>query len=151
MNKQSKRAREALDERLSELRPVSRYATPQKGWIRAIRDALGMTRVQLAKRMDITPQSLLGIEESEAQGSVRLDTLRKAAEALDCTLVHVLVPNKPLAEQVDNRARQVALRAIGGVAHSMAIEDQAARADLEERIADFISTSLRDRDLWDDP
>jgi len=31
---------------------------PPKGWIRAIRDALGMTGVQLAKRLHVRPQTV---------------------------------------------------------------------------------------------
>ena len=34
-------ARLHLDERLSALKPESRFAPPPKGWIRAIRDAIG--------------------------------------------------------------------------------------------------------------
>jgi predicted DNA-binding mobile mystery protein A len=90
------KARHRLDERLSPLRPVDRYAVPPKGWVRAIRDALGMTGVQLAKRLGISPQSADAMERSEASGAIKLETLRRAAEALDCTLVYALVPNKSL-------------------------------------------------------
>jgi predicted DNA-binding mobile mystery protein A len=151
MDRTLKRARAALDKRLSQFRPTEQLFPPPKGWVRAIRDALGMSGAQLARRMDITPQSLNGLEQSEASETIRMETLRKAAAALDCQLVYALVPNKPLEDIVAERARAKALEAIGGVSHSMAMEDQTVLGDdLEERIQIFISETLRDRDLWED-
>lgn len=146
------RARMRLDERLATLKPIGRYAVPHKGWIRAIRDALGMSGRQLGKRMGITPQSVAELERSEALGTIRLQTLRRAAEALDCTLVYALVPNASLAEAVEARARKLALRELGRVSQSMALEDQAVHdADIEGRVRAYIEQALRDRDLWDEP
>lgn len=143
------RARDALDKRLNSLRPTDRFAVPPKGWVRAVRDALGMTGSQLADRLDVTPQSLSDLERSEAAGTIRLDTLRRAAAAMDCALVYALVPRHPLAETVRRRARAVALREIGGIGHSMAMEDQAVLDDeLEARIDRFVADTLKDRDLW---
>ena len=151
MDRTLKRARIALDKRLNGVRPTELMASPPKGWVRAIRDALGMSGAQLARRMVITPQSLNGLEQSEASETIRLETLRRAAAALDCQLVYALVPNKPLEDMVAERARAKALEAIGGVSHSMAMEDQKVLGDdLEERIQIFISETLRDRDLWED-
>ena len=76
--------------------------------------------------------------------------MQKAAAALDCELVYALVPRKPLEEIVQDRARMIALRELGGIAHSMGLEDQAVPDELEERINRFIEQSLRDRDLWDE-
>src|SRR4029079_14724254 len=92
------RARQRLDERLAPLEPADRFRPPPKGWIRAIRDALGMTGVQLASRLGVRPQTLNLIEKSEAEGTIQLKTLRRAAEALDCTLVYALVPKGSLEE-----------------------------------------------------
>lgn len=151
MDRTLKRAREALDKRLSPLRPADRFAPPPKGWVRAIRDALGMSGAQLARRMDVSPQAVAALEQSEASESARLETLRRAAAALDCQLVYALVPNAPLQEAVAVKAREKALETIGGVAHSMAMEDQRVADDnLEERIAIFIAETLRERDLWED-
>jgi predicted DNA-binding mobile mystery protein A len=151
MNRTLKRAREVLDKRLSPLRPADRFAPPPKGWVRAIRDALGMSGAQLARRMHVSPQAAAALEQSEASGTVRLETLRKAAAALDCQLVYALVPNAQFEVTVASRARAKALEMIGGVAHSMAMENQQVMNDnLEERIAIFVAETLRDRDLWDE-
>ena len=76
------------------------YAVPPKGWIKAIREALGVTGVQFAKRLLVRPQSVDALEKSEANDSIKLEALRRAAEALDCTLVYALVPNTSLGEAV---------------------------------------------------
>src|SRR3546814_3344955 len=104
------RARARLDDRLRSLRPTQRYAVPPRGWLRAIRDALGMSGRQLGKRLGITPQSVAELERSETLGTIQLKTLRRAAEALDCTLVYALVPNAFLAATVEARDRTVARR-----------------------------------------
>ena len=57
-------------------------ARPARGWVAAIRSALGMTTRQLAARLRIRQPSLLAIEKSEVAGTVSLNTLRRAAEAL---------------------------------------------------------------------
>ncbi len=150
MNKALRRARIALDGRLAPLRPSGRFVAPPKGWIRAIRDAIGMSGAQLARRMSITPQSVVDLEKSEVAATVRLATLRKAAYALDCTLVYALVPNQPLEEIVQRRARQIASHELGGVAHTMSLENQSVpNDDLDTRIQEFVDNTLRDRDLWD--
>lgn len=144
------RAREALDSRLGELRPTDQYLAPPKGWIRAIRDAIGMTRPQLARRMGIKPQSVEAMEKSEGAAKIQLETLRRAADALDCNLVYALVPRHGLQQVVEERARKIALNHLSRVSHTMALEDQAVgNDDLETRIRDFVESSLRERDIWD--
>jgi predicted DNA-binding mobile mystery protein A len=151
-NETNSRARQRLDERLSFLKPADRLRTPPKGWIRAIRDALGMTGVQYAARLKIRPQSLETLERSEATGAIQLKTLRRAAEALDCTLVYALVPNASLEEAVRARARKIAVRDLGRVAHTMKLEAQSTGdANLEARIEAYIRDQLKARDLWNEP
>jgi predicted DNA-binding mobile mystery protein A len=151
-NDTRQRARQRLDERLVALKPEERFRPPPKGWTRAIRDALGMTGVQFAKRLGIRPQSVEALENSEANGSIGLKTLRRAAEALDCTLVYALVPNKSLEQAVDDRARKIATRDLGRVAHTMKLEAQeTGDANLEARIEAYIRDVLKVRDLWNEP
>lgn len=143
------RARERLDSKLASIKPIERFAMPPKGWVRAIRDAIGMTGTQLARRLGMTAQGIVSLERSEASGKIQLNTLRRAAEAMDCILVYALVPKTSLTEMVDRRARDIALRALRRVSHSMALEDQQVDRDLEKRVQTYIDTALRDRDLWE--
>lgn len=150
-NETRARARQRLDERLQTLRPVDRFRPPPKGWVRAIRDALGMTGVQFASRLKIRPQSVEALEHSEATGAIQLKTLRRAAEALDCTVVYALVPNSSLEDAMRARARKMALRDLGRVTHTMKLEAQeTGDRNLEARIERYIR-DLKERDLWNEP
>jgi predicted DNA-binding mobile mystery protein A len=145
------RARQKLDERLLPLKPEERLRAPPKGWVRAIRDALGMSGVQFAKRLKIRPQSVEALEKSEASGSIQLQTLRRAAKALDCTVVYALVPNTSLENVIQDRARKIAIRDLGRVAHTMKLEAQeTGNANLEARINAYIIDVLKERDIWNE-
>ncbi len=110
-----------------------------------------MTGVQLAKRLKIRPQSVETLEKSEANGSIQLQTLRRAAKALDCTLVYALVPSTSLEGAVQDRARKIAVRDLGRIAHTMKLEAQeTGNANLEARINAYIRDVLKERDLWNE-
>ena len=143
-------ARQRLDERLLAFKPESLFAVPPRGWVRAIRDALGMSALQLSKRLGMRPQSVADLEKSEAHGTVQLNTLRKAAEALDCTLIYALVPNASLDDAVRIRAREIARKELARIGHTMDLEAQGlSQAEREEQIDTYVREHLRDRDLWE--
>jgi predicted DNA-binding mobile mystery protein A len=147
-----RRARQRLDERFGPLKPAERFRAPPKGWVRAMRDALGMSGVQFARRLGVRPQSVEALEASEANGTIQLKTLRRAAEALDCSLVYMVVPNDSLEAAVRARARKIALRDLGRVAHTMRLEAQETEdADLEARVEAYIRENIKERDLWNEP
>jgi len=142
-----------LDKRFTALRPLAKSARPPKGWLRAVRDALGMTTSQFAKRLGVSQPRIVELEHSEVTGGVTFGTLQRAAEALGCRLVYVLVPDKPLADTVRERAEKIAARQIGAVEHSMRLEDQAVTSrDVSKelhrrRVEDLLRRPAR---LWDE-
>jgi predicted DNA-binding mobile mystery protein A len=151
MTKQRRAAqsRTQLDERFCAIGPVARFTPPARGWIKAVREALGMTAAQLARRMRVTQPSIVGLERSEAKGSIELATLRRAAQALDCTLIYALVPNKPLQTTIRERASEFARQRLEPVEHSMLLEDQkVTERDAEARI-DEILRETNPRLFWD--
>src|SRR5665213_1156088 len=132
-------SRSHLDERFKALGPITRYSPPVRGWIKAVRESLGMTTAQLAKRLRMKQPSVVAIEQSEAKGTIELATLQRVAEALDCALVYALVPNKPLEDTVRDRARAFSRRRRGPVEHSMLLEDQKVeRHDSEARLDEIV-------------
>lgn len=147
----NEKARKRLDQRLSSLRQGDRFLVPPKGWIKAIREALGISQAQLGRRIGVSQQSVVAIENSEMMGTAQLQTLRKIADALDATLVYAIVPRKPLDQMVQERARRIAIEALGRVSQTMRLEDQEAPTDdFEERIEEFIRNNVKERDLWGD-
>ena len=142
-------SRSQLDKRFNQIGPLSRFNVPVRGWIKALREGLGMSSQQLAKRLGVKQPSVVALEQSEAKGSIELATLRRVAEALGCTLVYALVPNKPLETIVRDRAR-ILLRRRAPVEHSMLLEDQAVSAkDSEARLDEFVRETNPSR-LWDE-
>jgi len=146
------RARAALDQRFAGWRQLpAKGARPHGGWIRAIRDALGMTAEDLAGRMGLTQSAVTRLEQSERSGRIQLDTLQRVADALECDVVYALVPRRNLEEMVTERARELALERLGRVEHTMALESQAVE---ERRMADkldlLIGSYLTTPGLWRD-
>ncbi len=110
-----------------------------------------MTLADLGHRLGVTKQAVLQMEASEADGSIRLATLRRAAEALDCTIVYALVPNSSLDETVNRRARAVAARDVGRAHQTMLLEDQVGARDDQERLVDELAEQVKgSRELWRD-
>lgn len=110
-----------------------------------------MSAEQLAKRLGVKQPSIVALEQSEAKGTIELSTLRRVAEALDCTVVYALVPNRPLETMVRERARALARSRHALVEHSMLLEDQAVNAvESESQLDDFIR-EMNPRRLWDEP
>jgi predicted DNA-binding mobile mystery protein A len=142
-----------LDKRFSGLRRLAQSPRPPKGWLRAIRDALGMTTAQFARRLGVSQPRIIELEQSEVSGSVTLNTLQRAAEALGCRLVYVLIPEKPLAETVRERTALIAERQLKAVEQTMRLEDQSVKGataakDLRRQ---FVEELLRrPARLWDE-
>jgi predicted DNA-binding mobile mystery protein A len=143
-----------LDPRFAALRPLLQNPRPHKGWLRAIRNALGMTTAQLARRLAVSQPRIVELEQSEVSGSVTLKTLQRAAEALGCRLVYALVPERPLAETMQARAERIADREVGTVEHTMRLEGQAVtskKLSKELRRQQAEELLRRPARLWDEP
>lgn len=149
-NRKLQRARQNLDQRLRALQPAGQHHPPVKGWIRALRDSLGLSAAQLGSRLGVRSQSIDDLEKSEAVGTISLDALSRVGRAMDCTLVYALVPNTSLEAIVQRRAEALAITAISGVAHTMALEDQQVSGPLEQQVRDYIEDHVSERDLWRD-
>ncbi len=143
-------SRQTLEARFAKLRPTERFKPPVRGWIKAIREALGMSSAQLAKRLKIRQPSVVDIEQSELKGTIKLATLRRVAEALNCTLVYALVPNEPLEKIVREQARRVMRRRLQLIEHSMLLENQGVPAKDFEAHIDALVRDMNPRILWDE-
>jgi predicted DNA-binding mobile mystery protein A len=115
-----------LDRSLESYQAARKVSRPSKGWIRTIRQALGVSSGELARRLGTSRQLPLQLEKGEAEDRITLKSLRSIANALDCDLVYALVPRADsMQELVEKRARTEAQRHVLGVEHTMALENQA--------------------------
>jgi predicted DNA-binding mobile mystery protein A len=136
-----------LDSHFDEWQQLRGLARPPRGWIRAVREALGMSAAALAARLGVTAGAVTRLEQSEAAERIRLDTLRRTADALGCDLVYLLVPRRPLTAVVRDRARDLAHRQIAAVEQTMRLEDQATGTAKE--MEDQLTEQLLERGgLW---
>ena len=109
------------------------YARPKGGWLRAVRQALGMTTRQLASAVGVTQTAVVDAERNEASGDITFATLQRYAAALGCEVRYVLVPKHPLEQMLEERADRVAREQVSRVRHSMSLEDQQTGKDHMER------------------
>jgi predicted DNA-binding mobile mystery protein A len=126
---------EQLERALATLPSAHNIPRPAKGWLRAIREATGITVSEAAKRMGRAPSLVIQQERAETDYRITLRSLREAADALGCQLVYALIPkNGSIHELAEERARTKATENVRAVEHSMALEDQAV-GGVEKKIA----------------
>ena len=132
-----------LERTLTPFLATKEIPRPHKGWIRAIREATGITVREMAKRLRKAPSVAAHLEGSEAEYRITLGRLREAADALGCQLVYALVPKSgSLQELAEERARTTAAENVRAVEHSMALEDQAV-GGVERKIDEETSRLLK--------
>lgn len=139
-------ARRELDRILGGI-PRGQLAPPRSGWVRAIRQALGMSASDLGLRMGVTEAAVRDLERAEPEGRVTLDRLNRAAEAMNCKLVYALVPKTSLAETVEAQARARISEVLASVERTMELEGQ--NANVEPDVIEYEVQALIDtRRLW---
>lgn len=145
--------REQLDVSLERFSPLRNAVAPPKGWIRAIRGALGMTARQLAERLGVAQQSVARIEKEELSGSVTIKTMRRIADSLDCVFVYGFVPRTSLEETVARQAQRVAIKRLSKASQTMRLEKQALSRKENARVLSALADELirtLPATLWDD-
>lgn len=142
--------REQLDKKLKSLRPVP--AIPPTGWIKVIREALGMTTAQLAKRIGVNQSRVTHIEQAETEENLKLSTLNKIADGLGMKFVYGFVPKDNLEDIVRQQAKKLALKRMQRLDHTMRLELQNLNEEEKEKaIQDMVDRILieGDKELWE--
>lgn len=151
--KQKNLARQQLDETMKNFGPLKAMSVPGKGWIRAIRDTLGMTGVQLAKRLNVNQQRIARIEQDEVLGKVTLNTIQNAAEAMDCVFIYGVVPRDSLEQIISRQAEIVAKKRMARSNQMMRLEKQelseTEKTKAMQNLIDEIIEKIP-KSLWDE-
>jgi predicted DNA-binding mobile mystery protein A len=140
-----------LDEQLARYREVSAVPRPRTGWIKELRQALRMTAKELGSRLGVSQSAISQLEESEADGTITVNSLRKAARGLGGELVYAIVPHSTLEEMLNAQLYRVARERIDRTRHTMALEDQRvddekSKKQFEQLLAEL--TAKPPRNLW---
>ena len=141
-----------LDRVLSGFRRLLEVPRPGNGWIQAIRKTLGMSAKQLGGRAGMSQAGVAQIENSEAEGKATLSTMKKMADALDCTFVYALVPNSSLQDSIESQAREIAAKRVRQTSHSMSLESQTVgdkQSELQIKLLTDEILATLPRYLWD--
>ncbi len=114
-----------LDGKIQAFASLQKVAIPPSGWVKAIRSALGMTLLQLGKKMSITKQSVQSIEQREKEGTITLKSLKEVAQAMDMQLVYGFIPKDGSLEMlIDKKAKELATKIVMRTSNTMKLEDQ---------------------------
>ncbi|NNV57805.1 mobile mystery protein A [Limnovirga soli] len=142
-----------LNSKMLAFASLQKVAPPPTGWIKAIRNAIGMSMLQLGKKLSITKQSVQDIERREKDGSISLKALREAARALDMQLIYGFVPNDGSLEAlIDRKATELAKQIVQRTSNSMKLEDQENSKQRIEKAIEERATIIKNempKTLWD--
>lgn len=116
-----------LDEQFKKLKNLYQLQTPPQGWFWEIRNALGMTHSQLAKRLKVSAPAIVSYERGEIEGTLSLKTLEKIADGLNCKFVYAIIPNTSLKDIIATQSLKAAKKILKRVNHSMNLEEQGVK------------------------
>jgi predicted DNA-binding mobile mystery protein A len=126
---------------------------PAEGWLRAARNALGMSGAQLARRLGVTRARIAHAEHAELSGAITLKSMQAAAEAMGCKFIYAIVPPGSVEELIIRQARKKATGFVKAAGSHMALEDQALPKNrLDQEITHLTRDIVHEMppDFWDD-
>lgn len=137
----------ALDKKTSDLKSAKNIVPQSSGWIKTVREAIGMTVSQLATRLGVTQPRITKMESNE--DNLKLSTMKKAAEAMDCEFVYYFKPKTTFQNLVDEQAQKKAAEVLKTVNVNMALENQEIAEDeaVKDFASDLINTKIKQ--IWD--
>lgn len=144
--------RTQLDRFFKQNRAAFSAQAPKQGWVKEVRQALGMTMQDLGKRLGVIKQRVERIEKDELSGKLTLQTLQEVAKALNCELVYFFVPQgeglqKTLQEQAKKAARDI----VQSTEYTMELEAQGTSKQSQQQLIETIAQDLllkEDRRVW---
>lgn len=150
-SKTAKLRRSQLDRLFKEQARAFAIKAPKTGWVKEIREALGMSMADLAARLGVIKQRIEGLEKNEVAGKVTLESLQNAAAAMDCEFVYFFVPKNGLQKTIEQRARVVATDIMKTTEHTMELEMQGTSKAAQKELVEEITRDLlskEDRRIW---
>lgn len=146
------RQREAIGAETRAFPRMKPAAVPRAGWIRAIRQALGISQSQIAVRAGVSRATVQQWERAEGRRRITVHSLDRVAHAMGCAVALAIVPKAGTLDDV--RRRQARAKAIAIVKKEDAPGDPDAVTDLtaaqRRRVDRIVARLLRGspRRLW---
>ena len=142
-----------LNEKMDQLTGLQHVIVPPIGWIKAIRNGIGMSMEQLGKKLSITKQAVMDIEKREKEGAITIKSMQEIGKAMDTQFVYGFVPKAGSLEQmIEYRALEIASKIVERTSTTMKLEDQANSKEriekaIKERATEIINKTPKI--LWD--
>ena len=142
-----------LNEKMLQLAGMKHVIIPPIGWIKAIRNGIGMSMEQLGKKLSITKQGVMDIEKREKEGAITIKSMQEIAKAIDMQFVYGFVPDAgSLDQMIEMRALEMATKIVQRTSNTMKLEDQENSKEriekaIKERAAEIINKTPKI--LWD--
>ena len=142
-----------LNEKMLQLAGMKHVIIPPIGWIKAIRNGIGMSMEQLGKKLSITKQGVMDIEKREKEGAITIKSMQEIAKAIDMQFVYGFVPDADSLDQmIEMRALEMATKIVQRTSNTMKLEDQENSKEriekaIKERAAEIINKTPKI--LWD--
>jgi predicted DNA-binding mobile mystery protein A len=137
--------RNQVDEELRSLTGLKNSPRPRRGWLKAVREALGMTTRQLADLLETDNAGVVRLEEREVKGTVTFEAVERAARAMGCHFVYAIVPDESLERTLDQRAHETAKRLLTSVGHTMRLEQQGVSDSVTAKQIEALAQDLKAR------
>ena len=127
------------------------FIHPKEGCIKSSRKLLGLTALQLSKKLNVVVALIFELEKAELEDTTTLKAMRAAAEAMGCRFEYCFIPHKPIETFLRERAHLIASSKMEYVSHQMELEKQGLsekeKKALVKQITEELSTTPKK--LWD--
>lgn len=150
MKKNSRVRRDQLDRSFVPLKTLN-LKTPKQGWLKEIRESLGMSMKDLAERLGTIKQRIERIEKDEVTSKVTLGTMKKTAEAMNCDFVYFILPKESLEETLKGQSLKAAQKILKQVGKTMALESQSTSSLSQKKMIEDLAQEMllkQDRKIW---
>lgn len=150
MKKNRRLRRAQLDRFFTQLKTLN-LRTPKKGWIKEVRESLGMSMKDLADRLGTIKQRIERIEKDEVASKVTLETMKKTAEAMNCDFIYFVVPKNSLEETLKDQGLKAAQKILKQVGKTMALEAQSTSTLSQKKLIENLAQEMllnEDRKIW---
>lgn len=150
MKKNNRLRRAQLDRSFINLKTLN-LKTPKKGWLKEIRESLGMSMKDLAERLGTIKQRIERIEKDEIASKVTLETMKKTAEAMNCDFVYFILPKNSLEEILKGQSLKAAEKILKQVGKTMTLEAQSTSNLSQKKMIENLAQDMllkEDRKIW---
>lgn len=137
-----------IERRIEAVRSIKDKTLVREGWIKYMRNALGLTQTKLASLVNLNSANIMQAEKRESEGNVSIATLKKMAQAMECEFVYAFVPKKKITEIIHDKAYDKAKKSLINADLHMKLENQGVEGEMDEKVERLAKKLIQKGDIW---